>query len=137
MIKTLTIFLTSDADWDTYVGRFGTEIVKMGIVDHFQKIDYGQGIKKIIILLLCRDPIFEFKPIINFTKKDKTLGMDIMFDFELMKTISMEERKAIIAQKLHDEVPVIVRKYKKIEDFDHERFIKDFQQWIVNLGWIP
>ena len=64
--------------------------------------------------------------------------MDIMLDYQQMMSLGLagkDERRRIVAQQLRKEVPEVLRS-KKIDHFDKERFIADFEKWIDSLGWI-
>ena len=100
---------------------------------HFEPKDYGPGVNGIGVILMCRDPWLKFKRRLSFAKKDKKLLMDIMLDFPQMRELSHEQRKAIILQRLGDEIPTILRKYA-FKDFDEPRFVDDLKNWLKEIG---
>jgi hypothetical protein len=66
---------------------------------------------------------------------DKTIGMDIMLDFAMMKAATATERKCELVRRLFDEVPQVLSKYK-IADFNKDAFVTDFRAWIKEIGWL-
>ena len=130
--------ITSDANENSGVGKVVDEI-SGPTRKHFER-DYGPGVNGIGVVLMCRDPWLKFKRRIRFVKKDKkmpyfdkTLYMDIMLDFPQMRELSHEQRKAIILQRLGDEIPTILRKYA-FKDFDEPRFVDDLKSWLKEIG---
>ena len=79
---------------------------------------------------MCRHPERNFKQRIRFAKKEKTLFMDIMLDLEQMRQAEHKDRKRIIAERVVDEVPIVLRK-QSIEDFDEARFVHDLNNWLL------
>ena len=59
--------------------------------------------------------------------------MDIMFSLPDMIALDDEGRKRLVAERLWQEVPAIVSKYK-IQDFDTERFLADYENWLRGTG---
>ena len=53
-----------------------------------------------------------------------------MLDLEEMRQADQQIRKKIVAERLADEVPDVLRKYS-ISDFDKVRFIEDFKSWLL------
>jgi hypothetical protein len=87
------------------------------------------------VILMCRDPRWNFKQRIRFKKKDNCLYIDIMFDLPVMEQTDAGTRKRIVAQKMTNEIPQIVAKYK-FKDFDLTRFAADLRNWFEDHGWI-
>lgn len=89
----------------------------------------------ITVVLMCRDPRWNFKQRIRFSKKENKLYMDIMLDLNVMKRLDAEARRGLVAEKMSIEVPQIVAKYK-FKDFDLKRFSVDLRGWFEKQGWI-
>lgn len=87
------------------------------------------------VILMCRDPRWNFKQRIRFVKKQNCLYIDLMFDLPTMKRADMSARKKIVAEKMSSEVPQIVAKYK-FRDFDLQRFSSDLRNWFEDQGWM-
>jgi hypothetical protein len=58
-----------------------------------------------------------------------------MLDLPIMKESSSIQRQRIIAERLYDEVPKIVSKYK-LEKFDTEKFVADLRAWLTSINWL-
>ncbi len=99
---------------------------------HFALKEYGAGLHGIGVILMCRDPELNFKRRLRFSKKDKTLYMDVMLDLEQMSQSSHERRKQIILERLAEEIPATLGKYS-IRDFDEAHFVKDLKGWLKSL----
>lgn len=131
--------ITSDANESSGVGEVVGDI--SGPTRwHFEPKDYGPGVSGIGVVLMCRDPYLKFKRRIRFVKKDKktpyfdkTLYMDIMLDFPQMLELSHEQRKAVIIERLCNEIPTILRKYA-FKEFDEPRFVDDLKNWLLKGG---
>lgn len=131
--------ITSDANESSGVGKVVGEI-SGPTRKHFELTDYGPGVNGIGVVLMCRDPWLKFKRRMRFVKKDKKmpyfdkmLYMDIMLDFPQMLELSHEQRKAIILERLGDEIPTILRKYA-FKEFDEPRFVDDLKNWLKEIG---
>jgi len=98
--------------------------------------DYGQGLACLLIGIICRNPTLNLKPRVRFTKKDKTLSMDVMLHLPDMMALDDLGRTRVIAQYLSDEVPAVISKYA-IQDFDSARFLADFEKWIRETVHVP
>lgn len=58
--------------------------------------------------------------------------MDIMLDFDELIKIDQNAREKVVVEKLIEEVPVIIRKYKLV-DFNLLRFEKDLRKWMSKM----
>lgn len=94
--------------------------------------DYGDGLDLIGVDLICSKLLDGLKPRIRHAKKEKALYMDIMLTFDEFASATAEERKKIAGQRLLDDVPRIVRKYK-FANFDTELFLSDFKKYYSDL----
>ena len=56
-----------------------------------------------------------------------------MLDLEEMKQLGHETRKAVIAARVAEEAPAVIRKYR-IPDFDEPRFSDDLRLWLIQSG---
>lgn len=101
---------------------------------HFLPKSYGASLLGICIVLMCQDPALNLKRRIRHSKKESMLYMDIMLDLPTMKAASPEERKRLVMQRLHGEVPEVLSRYK-IPDFNKEAFVADLREWIEITGW--
>jgi len=135
--------ITDDSNRESQVGGFTYDTC--GPTEkHFRPKDYGAALQGIGIVLMCRNPALNFKQRIRFSKKHEARGrevfnrlyMDIMLDLEEMKSASPESRRRIILQRILDEVPVVLNRYK-FQGFDKARFLQDMNEWFryENFTW--
>jgi hypothetical protein len=117
----------------------GLDEVIFGLNDSFESYfgdrfydDSGIGL---FLVLMCRDPIWNFKQRIRFVKKRNTLYIDIMLDLDVMSRANIVTRKRIVGEKILSDLPQIVAKYK-FKDFDLPRFTSDLREWFEIHGWI-
>jgi hypothetical protein len=120
--------ITCDANEESGLGEV-LDDVTTPTEDHFRTRDYGADVRRIFVVLMCRDPALNFKRRIRFVKKTKVLYVDVMLNGEEMKQADHETRKRIVAEHLAQEIPAIVRKYK-FKDFDEPRFAEDLKNWL-------
>ncbi|RDI13194.1 hypothetical protein [Flavobacterium sp. AG291] len=114
------IYWESRVDWVTHA------LSDAGYRNFFDEQDYGSSINNLVIIMMCRDSYLNFKQRIRFSKKEKTLYMDIMLDLDQFMKIAQKEREEIVVDKLISEVPLIIAKYK-FKDFNLLAFEKDFK----------
>lgn len=103
---------------------------------HFAPRQYGDGLRGIGVVLMCRDASLKFKQRIRHSKKEKMLYLDVMLDIDQLVQSTHEERRAIVIESLLEEVPNIVRKYA-IKDFDEARFLGDLNAWLTEAKSVP
>ena len=132
----MRFIITSDSSLGAGLGKINIELMNaFPLRELISKTDYGFDLIGFCIVMMCRD--YDFKQRIRFSKAEKTLYMDIMFPYAEMVAMTPEQRRRLVAHKLREEVPVIVRKYqKKIADFKMEAFLADFDAFIVSTGWL-
>lgn len=127
--------ILSDADDETGLHEVVYEINRPPMDDFFTNRFYDDSGVEMAIILMCRDPQWNFNQRIRFVKKENCLYMDIMFDWALMVRSDHTARKQIVAEKIVTEVPEIVAK-RKFKDFDLPRFTKDLREWFEIHCWI-
>ena len=129
-------FITADSNYETRTGDVIDKISGPTRRSFLEK-DYGSSVQGIVIVFMCRDPKIALKRRIRFSKKDKTLYLDIMMDYQSMVSTSNDEaRFNLMKEKMFVELPTILKKYK-FPQFDQERFILDLQKnllFSVNRG---
>jgi len=96
---------------------------------------YDDSSTGLFLVLMCRNPRWDFKQRIRYSKKESTLYIDIMIDLGLMSGSGLGTRRQIVAKKILNEVPEIIAK-KKFKDFDLPRFTKDLREWFEDNGWL-
>jgi len=131
----MKFFLTCDIDWESKVDKVHSALVDHKYRQYFAARDYGAGVSEVAVILMCQNPELGLKPRLRFSKKTKVLSMDVMLDLPSLIGIEMEERQRIVANRMLEDIPKNVLKYK-IEDFDGQRFVFDFKAWMLSTGWL-
>jgi len=131
----MKFFITSDADKETGLSEIIYEINRSPMDDFFVDRFYDDSGIEMAVILMGRDPQWNFKQRIRFVKKENCLYIDLMFDWQTMVDADHVSRKRIVAEKIVTEVPPIVAK-KKFKDFDLPRFSRDLRTWFEENGWI-
>jgi hypothetical protein len=125
----MRLMVTCDANSESGVGQVIDEICGP-THQHFVPKNYGDGLAGLGVVLMCRDPELNFKRRLRFSRKEKTVYMDVMLDLTQMRQAAHEVRKRIICERLIEEIPAVVRKYS-IADFDDALFEQDLKAWFT------
>ena len=120
--------ITSDANQESGIGPV-VDKLSGPTRAHFQSIDYGPGLQKIVVVLMCRNPEYDFKKRIRFLKNDQTLYMDVMLDLVEMVSLNHEERFLRVFKKLENDISEVLIKYN-FSGFDRQRFVNDLCEWL-------
>src|SRR5688572_19040015 len=121
--------ITSDANQESGVGEVADEL-SGPTRQHFVPRDYGNGLPRLCVVLMCRDPHLDFKRRVRFSKNDETLYMDVMLHLSDMIPLTHDERRSVIVQRLEQEIPEVLTKYA-FRDFDQSRFESDLHEWFT------
>ena len=127
--------ILGDTHWESKVDQIIDALTDLDYRSYFEELDYGSGLHKVAVFLMCQNPELNLKQRIRLSKKEKILYMDVMLDLPTMKSVDMPTRKRIVAEKLIKEIPSIISKYK-LPDFDTPKFIADLHAWIHSIGWL-
>lgn len=119
--------ISGDFDWESKIDQVLKAFSDDNYHSYFQERDYGTGLIGITVVFLCHDPALNLKRRIRLSKKEKKLYVDIMLDLPEMKSVDFTKKKMIISELLLKEIPEVISKYK-IDDFDLQRFVEDFQK---------
>ncbi|MCH8622564.1 hypothetical protein [Undibacterium sp. TS12] len=119
--------ILGDFDWESKIDQVLKAFSDDNYHAYFQERDYGIGLIGITIVLMCQDPALNLKRRIRLSKKEKKLYVDIMLDLPEMKSVDFIKKKMIISELLLKEIPEVISKYK-IDDFDLQQFVEDFQE---------
>ena len=64
--------ITADTNEESGVGGVVEELSGPTRL-HFESLDYGSGLPRLCVVLMCRDPNLDFKRRVRFSKQDQTL----------------------------------------------------------------
>ena len=131
----MRFFTTYDANSEANLDEILHGLDNGGFDEYFAEKYYDDSGIEMSVIFMCRDPRWNFKQRIRFSKKENRLYMDIMLDLDVMSHADPITRKRIVAEKIVNEVPQIIAK-KKFKDFDLPRFTKDLREWFETSGWI-
>lgn len=124
--------ILADFYWESKIDKVLDTLSETGYRQFFYEQYYGSTLNGITVLLICQDPSLNLKQRIRLLKKEKTIYMDIMLNLNQFLKIEQKEREKIIVEKLINEVPVIIRKYR-LEDFDILKFESDLKKWMIKI----
>ena len=131
----MKFFVTYDANIESGLDDFLNPLYDLGFDNYFRDRFYDDSGIEMAVILMCRDPYWNFKQRIRFSKKDNCLYVDLMLDLNVMKCLDAGARRRLVAEKISTEVPQIVAKYK-FKDFDLKRFSSDLRGWFEEQEWI-
>jgi hypothetical protein len=121
--------ITSDSNHESGVGEVVVDL-SGPTRKHFVPREYGNGLLRLCVVLMCRDPELNFKRRVRFAKKEQTLYMDVMLPLPEMIPLPHEERRRRIIQRLEHEIPETLNKYD-FPNFDRLKFESDLRAWFA------
>ncbi|PYJ51171.1 MAG: hypothetical protein DME83_07865 [Verrucomicrobia bacterium] len=124
--------VTADTNQESGVGAVVDEL-SGPTRKHFVPRDYGSGLPRLCVVLICRDPHLDFEKRVRFSKKDQTLYMDVILHLPEMIPLTHDERRRVILQRLELEIPEVLTKYE-FRDFDRARFESDMHDWFTSVA---
>jgi hypothetical protein len=124
--------ITADTNQESGVGDVVTEL-SGPTRQHFVPRDYGSGLRRLCVVLMCRDPRLDFKRRVRFSKKDQTLYVDVMLHLPDMVPLTHGERRRAVMQRLEQEIPEVLTKYE-FQDFDQPKFESDLRDWFISVA---
>lgn len=129
----MEISIVLDYYWESRLNKVADKfrLSTFDYIDYFKSKNYGSNVSAIIIGLICRweNP----KPRIRFSKKEKALYMDIVFDLDQFIPMSLEEKMPIVSQRMLEDIPNIIAKYK-FKDFDLDTFRNDLEHCLKEIN---
>ena len=126
----MKVNITSDSHWEAGVERILHRVYGRELSEYFWPKDYGSSINGIFIVVMCRDS--DFRQRRRFSKKEKTLYLDVLLAFDKFKLLNPDQKKAQVLQEILSEISGTLIKYK-FGDFDQEHFEKDFREKLTAL----
>ena len=128
----MKLMVLCDASWDAGIAEILDDLDESTLL---RPMDVGNGLREIVVVLMCLDLDFEWKKRLRYSRKDATIYTDIVLDYHYFKEIGHEERRRVVAHALLDEMTFLTGKYK-IPDFDAEKFLRVCRERILALKWI-
>ena len=119
----MDVRIVSDSHWETGLTKVSSKLSERTAV-FFENKHYGDSLSRVGIVLMCRDPLLEFKQRIRRSKKDAILYLDVMLDYDEMTDLGHTEQMNVVSDHVVREVGSALAKYK-FEDFDKESFMAD------------
>ncbi|MEG2802656.1 hypothetical protein [Stenotrophomonas sp.] len=126
----MKLWISADSDWDTYVGRILSELAPRE--DDFLGKDYGAGVQRVAVILMCREPELAFRRRHRFSKATRQYYTDVMLDYALMRQTDMIGRMRHVTDELHLQLSAMLGK-RKLTDFNHTAFLEDLQAWLAAI----
>ena len=129
----VNIWMTCDANWETYTPRI-LDVLLEG-VDFFEQRFYGGEVERLSLIMVCREPEFEFSQRSKFYRKKRELYTDIMLDYRLMVagSMSMNDRMNYVAEQIFLQLSADFKK-RKFSDFNSIDFLADMKSWFVAIS---
>ena len=128
--------IVSDASYEAKISQVTGAFHARELEDWLHFKNYGGDIVDIGIVLMCRNPEYNFKQRIRMDRKNKILSIDLMLDYYYFTSdITPEDRISVVAKKIMEEIPPIVKKYK-LKDFDLDLFMEDINGHLKKTGWL-
>ena len=119
----MLVVVSSDSDSRTGVTEakhsFSEEIETF-----FKPRSYGPGLSGVGVVLMCRDPSYEFKQRVRLSKAENILDLDVMLDWNEMIHAGSRRKAAILGVLRKTVRDVFERRTWK--DFDVTQFLLDF-----------
>ena len=129
----MKINLLGDFHRDSGIEEILIMIYRKGFTKYFQDLNYGEDLNGVAIICICQNPELNLKQRIRYSKKEKFLYMDLMFDLPFMIESNVYNRQKNIESKIVEEVPKVISKYK-FKNFDADTFKKDMIEWFQKNG---
>jgi hypothetical protein len=130
----MRLFITADFVHESGINEVLDILDGTGYINHFESISYGDGLIGVCIVLMCQEQSLGLKKRIRFSRKEKTIYMDIMLNLDEYITATPYWRVQNTLNKILNEMPAIIRKYK-VKEFNTEQFISDVTNWFT--GQLP
>lgn len=124
--------ILADFYWDSKIDKVLDTLSETAYRQFFSEQYYGSALNDITVVLMCQDPNLKLKQRVKLSKKEKKIYLDIMLDLYQFLKVEQKEREKIVVEKLINEVPAIIRKYR-LEDFDILKFESDLKKWMIKI----
>lgn len=122
----MNFFITYDVAWETKIDQVLYTLQEARYDKFFLGRNYGESLIGVNIVLMCRNPLLNFKRRIRYSKKEKEIYIDIMLDYGKLINIGLDEKVRIVKSEIIQDIPRIVARYK-FTDFDILKFEIDLK----------
>jgi len=119
--------ILADFYWESKVDKVLDRLSTIGYRRFFVEQYYGSSLEGITVVLMCQNPDLNLKQRIRFSKKEKKIYLDLMLDLNQFLLIDQRQKERVAAEKLIEEIPVIISKYK-LNDFNLPKFESDLKK---------
>ena len=120
--------------WDEQCGILLSKMYPLvdGIKSALQEKEYGISITQIWTVLTCRPK--DFKQRKQFKKDIGRFEYEFLLDYFLIKSVEVEQKKAIIRRQIIEITEQTFSKYK-FADFDKAAFLSDMKEIVNSVAW--
>lgn len=120
--------ILADFNHETKVDK-GLEYFR-GIQKYFELKYYGEDLKGIVLVMMCRSPHLEFKRRKRFSKKNRFFYLDIMLDYQQMIDSKDDLTRAmVVLNQINLELFPSLVKYK-FKNLDLAEMQKDLESFV-------
>jgi hypothetical protein len=128
--------IVSDTNYEAKVDQVTDTFSSREVEDLMHFKNYGSDLLGIVLVLMCRNPEYNFNQRIQMDKKNKVLYIDIMLDYNyFISDITPQHRIRYVSDKILEELPSVINKYK-FKNFDLEIFMQDLKDYFKKIGWL-
>lgn len=120
--------LITDTDYFYGILEAKQQIASYEFYKLIESDHYGDDLKGIVIVLVCREPDITFKKRLRLSNKEKILYFDIVLDFDAFFELTHDQVISEICKIILTKVPPIVEKYK-FKDFNLDKFMINLKYW--------
>jgi len=118
----MNLNILCDINWESKIDH-AVKVVDTTVMD---VRDYGDGLKKLVVILNCRDPELNYRQRIRFSKTEGTCYIDVMLKLsDFVRSTHITRRKKIYDELL-DQVSKTIRA-RKLPNFRIEDFLVDLR----------
>ena len=111
--------------------QIGEEIARF-----FKPRSYGEAIQEVVIVLVCRDPMYRFKQRVRLDRKERIFYTDVMLDWGEMLGAGPRRRAVVLGATRRALREVLERRHKRerLKEFDLGQFLLDFDTVCARLA---
>jgi len=111
--------------------QIGEEIARF-----FKPRSYGEAIQEVVIVLMCRDPMYRFKQRVRLDRKERIFYTDVMLDWGEMLGAGPRRRAVVLGATRRALREVLERRHKRerLKEFDLGQFLLDFDTVCARLA---